>query len=204
MQYKTPIPFLLGIVLLCSFTASANQSPEQLIKQASDKTMQALRANSSELKANPKRINRIIENQILPYFDFELISRWVLGKYWRQATPQQQKEFAKQFQELLISTYGNALLQYVDGRIEFPANPPIAADAKRATVEAIAYSNNNQSVKIRYQLLRTKSGQWKIYDVSVDNISLVVNYRSTFGSVIRRDGMDALLADLRKRNEGKS
>ncbi len=204
MRHKLTVLLLGGFLLTAlAHSVAADQLPEQMIKKASESTLNILRQNRRTLESDPGKLNKIIRKNIIPYFNFPLMSRWVLGRNWNQASPAQQQTFVKEFQELLIRTYGKALLQYIDGKVVFPPEPPTPANATQATVTSVAYSNSGSPVKIIYKLRKGSQG-WKVYDVSVENISLVINYRSTFNSIIKRQGIASLIQDLKRRNSQSS
>ena len=130
------------------------------------------------------------------------MSRWVLGKYWRQANSDQQARFVSEFRTLLVRTYAKALLEYTDEKIVFPPMPALAEGSDEATVRSEVQLDHGDPVSINYSLHR-KNGAWKVYDIAIDGISLVTNYRGSFASQIRDQGMEAMLAKLVERNGGR-
>ncbi len=179
--------------------ATAEPSPQAMIENTTQQMQQALRANREVLRADPSRLYSLVHQIVLPHFDFELMSQWVLGKYWRQATPEQRTQFANEFRTLLVRSYAGALLEYTDEKIIFPPAPPPATDAQETTVHSVVQVKNGNPINLNYSL-RFKNGEWKVYDVTVEGVSLVINYRSTFANQIRDGGMDALIQELRERN----
>jgi phospholipid transport system substrate-binding protein len=178
---------------------AAVQSPQALIEDTSNKMITALRENKAELQADNSKLYGLVQEIVLPHFDFDLMSRWVLGKYWRQATPEQRRQFVDEFRTLLVRSYAGALLEYSNEDITFPPSPDVAEDAEKVTVRSVVGSGGQDSIPINYSL-RRRDGAWKVYDVKVDGISLVINYRSTFANQIRDDGIDAVISDLEQRN----
>lgn len=189
--------FLSGLM---SGTVLAADSPQDLVKRTSDRMINALQQNRAELQQNPNRIYDLVNEIVLPNFDFTVMSRWVLGRYWRQATPQQRQRFTDEFRTLMVRTYSQALLEYSNEKIEFLPAPALPADATDATVRSEFHPRNGAPIPVNYSLHQMGSG-WKIYDVTVDGVSLVTNYRSTFADQIRNDGMDAVIASLTQRNK---
>jgi len=191
----------LGLLLFLSSIGpvwAAAPPPQQVVQDTSTQMIEALRKNREVLRENPGRLYGLVNQIILPNFDFELISRWVLGPAWRQATPDQRRHFAREFQTMLVRTYSNALLEYVDE--EFQVLPPRGAvGGNEATVRTEVRLRAGQPIQINYSM-HLRDGVWKIIDVTVENVSLVTNYRSTFASQIRASGLDAVIADLRQRN----
>jgi phospholipid transport system substrate-binding protein len=172
--------------------------PQQVVQETSTQMLEALRKNREVLREDPGRLYGLVNQIILPNFDFDLISRWVLGQAWRQATPAQRRQFAQEFQTLLVRTYSNALLEYLDEDFQLlPARGAVSGD--EATVRTEIRLSAGQPIPIHYRM-HLRDGTWKIIDVTVEGISLVTNYRSTFASQIRSSGLDAVIADLRQRN----
>lgn len=195
---------LSGIVFLMLVGISvasiaAVKSPQELIEDTSNQVTTALRENKAELQADKSKLYGLVHEIVLPHFDFDLMSRWVLGKYWRQATPEQRRQFINEFRTLLVRSYAGALLEYADEDIVFPPAPEVAEDAEKATVRSVVEPRGQASIPINYSL-RRRDGAWKVYDVKVDGISLVINYRSTFANQIRDEGIDAVISDLEQRN----
>jgi phospholipid transport system substrate-binding protein len=189
---------LLWFVLLCDPVWAAIQPPQQVVQDTSTQMLEALRKNREVLRQDPSRLYGLVDQIILPKFDFELISRWVLGRAWQQATPEQRRHFAEEFQTLLVRSYSNALLEYVDE--EFQILPPRGAvSGNEATVRTEVRLRTGQPIQINYSMY-LRDGAWKVIDVTVEGVSLVTNYRSTFASQIRSSGLDTVIADLRQRN----
>ncbi|HEB95597.1 MAG TPA: ABC transporter substrate-binding protein, partial [Sedimenticola thiotaurini] len=128
-------------------------------------------------------------------FDFERMSRLALGRHWRKASEQQRQAFVAAFRQLLVRTYATALLNYSDEQIVYK---PLRQEptGKEAVVNTLVSEPGGAPVPIDYRLHLGSDGHWRVYDVIVDGVSLVSNYRSSFGSEIRRRGMDGLIRKL--------
>jgi phospholipid transport system substrate-binding protein len=179
--------------------ALAVESPQELVKRTAQEMQAELRKNRQVLEADPIKIYGLVNQIVLPHFDFTLMSRWVLGKYWRQATPEQRQRFTEEFRTLLVRSYAGALLEYADEELIFSPASDIPPDAKEVTVHSEVQPKGEDPVAINYSL-RMKDGEWKVYDVIVNGVSLVINYRSTFANQIRNEGIDAMIRDLHERN----
>ncbi len=196
---------LLATFLLLSATQSAGaatttQDPEDLVRVTTDRMLTALRAEREVLKANPDRIYYLVDGIVLPHFDFDRMSRWALGKYWRAATPGQRRRFVTAFTTLLVRTYATALLAYSDEQVEvLPVRE--SHQVNRATVRTEIRPLRGIPIPINYSMY-LKNGQWKVHDVTIDGISLVTNYRSTFGVQIRRVGLEGLIQRLEMHKAG--
>lgn len=195
---------LLGAALVAPAAQAAEstdpQAAQQMIQQTANQVLARLKQDRDQLKAHPERLYAMVQKLVLPHFDFVLMSRWVLGRYWRQASPEQQKAFVEQFRNLLVRTYATALLNYTDQKLLYlPLRA--ASDADDITVRTeVQQAGGN--IAINYSLTYRNS-VWKVYDISVDGVSLVTNYRSSFSSQIRDSGVGALIDHLKALNEKK-
>ncbi len=182
-------------------TAYADTLPQDVVRQASDRMIAALKAERDVIKADPARLYPLVEEIILPHFDFERMSSWVLGKHWRTASDTQKARFVPEFRALLVRTYATAMAEYRDQEIIYlPFKGEAAADD--ATVRSEIRTPGAPSIPVHYSLY-SKNNQWKVYDVTIDGVSLVANYRSTFSNEIRQGGLDALIDKLATRNQQK-
>jgi len=203
MRYRSFFPTLiLALLLACSPALQAAEAAQQLVIDTSGKVLERLKADREKLQAEPDLIYPLVEDLVLPHFDFERMSIWVLGKNWRKADAAQQQQFIKEFRTLLVRTYAKALLEYTDQSINYlPFHAE--SDARRVTVRTEVSQPGGPAIPINYSMYLNKAGEWKVYDISVDGVSLVTNYRSSFASEIRSGGIDKLLERLVAMNAGK-
>ncbi len=187
-----------GLALSCAVAVADDLNPETLVRQTSDRMLAVLKEQHDVVAAQPDRLYGLVDDIVLPHFDFERMARWVLGKYWRQASAQEQADFVREFRNLLVRTYGTALLEYTDQKVNFlPVR--ISEDGKDATVRTEVQRPGGLPVPINYSMFRREDG-WKVYDVAIDGISLVSNYRTTFATEIRANGIGGLIHRLAERN----
>ena len=188
--------------LLAFGTAAIGDSvedPLKFVKSTADQVLVEVSSRKDELSADPGKIYELVDQVILPRFDFVRMSQLVLGKYWRRATPEQKQAFIREFRELIIRTYATALLNYAGQDIVYlPVR--VGKDVRKVTVNTQVREVGAPAIPVDYRLRRSDDG-WKVYDVSIDNISLVSNYRSSFASQIRRYKLDGLIAKLQKLNQ---
>lgn len=190
----TRILTALLFIIICSMPVIAQDSPVVLAESTSQEMIKALKANQATLEQNPDQIYGLVQEILLPHFDFATMSRWVLGKHWRTATPEQRDRFVNDFRTLLVNTYSKALLEYSNEKIEFlPLST--AANTDDVTVRSEVHVAGQQPIPINYSMHR-KDGTWKVYDVTIEGVSLVSNYRNTIDSQIRREGLEATLDKL--------
>ena len=175
-------------------------APQALVKASSDKMMKSLKDNKLQLKADPDLIYGLVADILMPHFDFEKMAKLALGKNWRGLSEKQQVRFTDEFRLLLIRTYSTAMLEYSNEEIRFL---PFRDDVKtkRVQVDTEIIQIGGPAIPMSLSLYQNKSDEWKVYDVKIDGISLVTNYRSTFATEIRNDGIDKLIERLASRNE---
>lgn len=192
---------LAALFLVLVSPAQAEIAPDELVRTTSDKVLAAIKDNREQLKTDPKLVYRIVDELVLPHFDFEAMSKLVLGVNWRRATPAQQATFTREFRTLLVRTYAKSLAEYDEQGIRYlPMRPE--ADPSEATVRTEIQPKAGPSIPVDYRLKKTGM-DWKVFDVSIDAVSLVTNYRTTFAQDIQRIGMDGLIKQLQRRNAGE-
>jgi len=192
----------LGALLLmlgASYPVLAAQSPDEVVRETSQQVLAEIDARKDELQENPGRIYALVEHIVLPQFDFQRMSSLVLGKYWRRADEAQKEAFIKAFRELLVRTYASALLNYSGQEIKYLPFRAVAG-ATKVTVNTEVSEEGGLAIPINYSLYRNGE-RWRVYDVVIDGVSLVSNYRSSFSSQIRRYKLDGLIKKLEKHNQ---
>jgi phospholipid transport system substrate-binding protein len=194
--------WLGGCMLLLALpTLAATEpadDPRELVMATTDRILGKIREQRVALDANPRLVDQFIIDIVLPHFDFVAMSRSVLGKHWRRATAEQQQTFVNEFKNLLVRTYATALLEYTEERIEFAPLNAVAGD-REVTVQTEIEQPGGLGIPIDYRMERQDQG-WKVFDVTIDGLSLVGNYRNTFSNEIRQIGLDGLIDNLRQRN----
>lgn len=201
----TRTALLLLILLYAVGTAAASvPSAREVVMQAGDRLVLALQDQREAVKRDMDIAYRLAEDTVIPHIDFERITRWVSGRHWRDATPDQQQRLTRAFQELLTRSYVTAMVTYVDqilanaDNVEYPASR-FRQDDRNAVVTMLIKLEQNQTAVVQYQMFLGEDG-WKIYDVIVEGVSLAITYRSTFNQEISQGGIDGLIASLEARN----
>lgn len=190
----------LLVALLISAPVWAEHDPRHLVQTTSEKMLSVLNERRAEVEKSSDLLIQITDEIISPYFDFARISRLALGKYWRKATPEQQKVFSMEFHLLLLRTYSKALLTLGSEEIQYP-KPKASKRADRITIPTLVKKEGSAKfVTINYKLYQKKE-LWKVYDIAIDGVSLVANYRKQFATYIKREGVESLIAALQKRNQ---
>lgn len=174
--------------------------PQVVVKDSTEKMLQALKDNGGALKEDSSVIFGLVESIIMPHFDFDKMAKLALGKNWRKATAAQKTQFTAEFRLLLIRTYSTAMLEYTDEEIKFlPIRGSLKKKKVKVPMEII--QPGGPSIPMALSMYLNKKETWKVYDVKIEGISLVTNYRSNFANQIRQGGMDKLIESLVRKNE---
>ena len=179
----------------------ASNSAGNLIQITAKQMLSRIEQDRSQISTNPRHVYELVDEILLPHIDFKRMSRWVLGKYWRRASVSEQDQFVAEFRNLIIRTYSTALLEYSGQEINFL---PVRnnSDPNLASVRTEIRPDSGPMIPISYDLYRNSNGEWKVYDVSIDGISLIANYRSSFGSQIRRSGsLTRVINQMKAKNQ---
>ena len=183
--------------------ADAGPSAQALVQETTARLVELLESERESFRDDPRRLHEVVEEFILPYFDFERMSRRVLGKkQWKKAGPEQRARFVSAFRSLLVRTYATVLDQYGDQTITWLDPVPRKKDDE-VVIPLLIGQAGSQAIRVAYAMHR--DGQdWKAFDVSVDGVSLVTNYRSSFRSEIARHGIDGLITRIEMRSKEPS
>jgi phospholipid transport system substrate-binding protein len=197
---------VLSMVFALSVLA-AEVAPDLLAREVTDKIVVLLKANKNVYTKDHKKLYAMVDEHVLPNFDFRAMSRTVLGRYWRTADEEQRARFTREFRDLLVRTYATALLKYNDETIVYlPFR--LSPDDRTATVKSeVRRTDGGPPIAINYSFYRTDAG-WKVYDVTIEGASLVTTYQSTYSARVQREGVNALIVNLAQDNkaaaEGKT
>lgn len=194
---KTAICMLLA--LAASLAQGQTTAPDALVKGITDEVAATILKDKDIQAGDTSKAATLIENKIVPHFNFTRMARLAMGRNWRSATPEQQKELASEFKTLLVRTYSTALVNYKGQRIDYKPLRAKADDTEVTVKSEVQQSGSSQPVSIDYEMEKTDSG-WKIYDVKVGGVSLVTTYRDTFASEVREHGVDGLIKSLAAKN----
>lgn len=177
----------LALTLVLASPAPAETSPTELVFGVADQVVDRLRAGRP---LSDDQAYHLVEDLILPHLDFESFSRLTLGKHWRQASPEQREAFTREFRSMLMHTYASSLNTYAGETFEHAGERNEGEG--RVLVQTRFVRVQGEPVRVDYRLHR-RDGEWKIYDVVIEGVSLVLNYRSSFGEEISRGGLDQLI-----------
>ncbi len=189
---------VLGSCLcLLSMSGQASSDPVAFLQNIASYVIEQIETRRAELEQDSSQIYSLVETRIVPHFDFYVMSRSAVGRHWRKASESQKQQLAREFQELLVRTYALSMLSYSGQKVEYL---PLRGDpnAQRVVVNT-RVQTDGPPVPINYRLYK-KNDEWLIYDVIVDGVSLVANYRSSFSAEIGKGGIDGLIATLAEKN----
>ncbi|MDZ4099136.1 MAG: ABC transporter substrate-binding protein [Methylophilaceae bacterium] len=199
MKFLLKCIYFLALVGFSSLSL-AEIGPDELVKKTAEEVLEIVKSDKDIQAGDQQKIFALAEAKILPNFDFDRVSRLVLGRNWANASKEQQAQFQKEFRTLLLRTYASALSKYQNQTIQylpFRTQP----DATRATVKTQILQPGGQPIAIDYTLEKSANG-WKVFDIVIEGVSLVTNYRSQFNNEIRQaGGMDGLIQKLVEKNK---
>ena len=189
---------IVGLVLNAQVWAD-DHAAITLVNNTTDSIKKQIKEQDAAIKNNIEVLYGLVNKIVLPHFDFRKMASWVLGLNWRKANEDQRKRFTDEFSRLLVRTYSKALYDNVDQKIVVQ---PIRGTPRDddVTVHTEVEQQGGFPIPIDYKM-HLKSGEWKVYDVVIDDISLVANYRTSFNQEIKKSGIDSLIASLAERNK---
>jgi len=194
---------ILAALFFMGFSGQAFASdPEAvvLLRGISDKILRDLKTNKATMRNNPKVVTRIVNRHLLPHVDERGMARSVVGRVeWTRSDAATQKAFTREFIKLVVKTYSNALASYSDESVRFLPFRTDVSQKSRLKIKTLIIQRGGPSIPVDYRVIRTKRG-WKIYDFSVDGISVLHSYRAQFRDALNRGGLSNLLKTVRKHN----
>jgi phospholipid transport system substrate-binding protein len=195
--------FLAVAALLLAPPVLAQTAPDALVKSVAEDVLRIVRQDKQLREGDTSRMAQLIEEKIVPHFDFERMTRLAVGRNWREATPEQRKTLVDEFRTLLVRSYSAAYSTY--NHIVVEVRPlKVQPDEEDVQVKSqIKLPGGAPPVNVDYSMVKN-SDAWKVYDVSVDGVSLVTTYRSTFADEVRKGGIDGLIKSLKDLNTAKA
>lgn len=197
--------FFLSLALVLGLNASlvraGDTPPDVLARTTTQEVLLILKQDKDILKNNQSRVYQLVEDKVLPNFDFNRMTQLAVGKHWPSATAQQKQSLVNEFRNLLVRTYSRSLTEFSNQTVEFKPMT-IRPDDTDVTVHTEIRQPGAQPLPIDYSMYKTAFG-WKVYDVAIDNVSLVTNYRASFSSTVRQSGIDGLIKTLASQDAAK-
>ena len=193
------VPIASILLMVSALALAAAQAPLEIVHTTTDSVLARVQADKENLRADPGKMYNLVAEVIFPHFDFAIMAQWVLGDSWAGADETTRSAFVDQFRKLLVRTYATALLEFSDQTIGYPDNEQ-SIQKSTATVRQEISQPGSESIPIVYRL-HNKTGDWKVFDVSVDGVSLIKTYRASFAAAIKNDGLPALIKSLEAKNQ---
>ena len=190
---------LVAVTVFCAPARADMMAPDALVKKVTLEVVGIIKNDKDIRSGNREKLIDLIGAKVLPHFDFQTMTATAVGLGWRKATPEQRARLTEEFKTLLVRTYASALAAYSDQRFDFRPLHARPSDTD-VTVQVRVIQSGAQPISIDYGMEKTSAG-WKVYDVSVGGVSLVANYRTEFGNLVRAEGVDGLIRNLHAKNE---
>jgi phospholipid transport system substrate-binding protein len=193
--------FLAFLVVFFAIPALAQElSPDDTVKKVTDEVLASIKSDKQLAAGDKQKALKLAEEKVLPYIDFEEATRLAVGRAWSQATPEQKKKLVSEFRNMLVRTYSNAIEGYQGQTLKVLPARAGKQDAKDdATVRTQFVRAGGQPLPIEFQMRKTEKG-WKVYDISVEGVSLVLTYRTEFDNIVKQEGIDGLIKRLTQKN----
>lgn len=181
---------------------AAQASPQEVLEKITNEMIVALVKDQDKIQSDPNFIYQLVDTVLVPHVDFEEMSRRVLGVHWRNASEQQRKEFVNEFSQLVVRTYGSAFREYSDQSVNF-LDTIQRGGGEYVDSRAQIIQPGKPPVSILFSMIDVDN-DWKVYDFSVENISLVSSFRSQFFPIIRQNGIDGLISEIKDKNSSNA
>ena len=194
----------LGLAVICCLAVAPAQAqqaalaPDALARGVTDEVLALLRADKEIQSGNLRKVVDLVDKKVLPHFDFTRMTQLAAGRYWQQASPEEQKGLVKEFRTLLVQTYAATFAAYRDQNIEYRPLRAEPADTD-VVVKSLIHQSGGKPVTVDYKMRKTDAG-WKVYDVVVGDLSLVQSYRGTFSTEVQKGGVEGLVKALAEKN----
>lgn len=216
MMNRYIMKLIVGLILLLfsigTFAGTTPADAKKMIEDTTNEVLAALTEQREVLKANPKHVYKIVDSLVLPRFDFARMSKFVLGTHWNAATPDQQKRFTDAFRDLLVRTYSTALVEAAGVNLKVNYLPLQDGGTHGVTLRTEVAQGNAKPIVVEYAMYipdakwqkewNIQTEGWKVYNVTVEGVSLVTNYRTEFGNDIEKIGIDGLIKKVQSKQTG--
>jgi len=182
-----------------SSAAGENPGPEALVLEVSDRLLAEVKANAAALKSDPSLAIELAEEVVGPHIDLEAASRQILRAHWQRATPAQRERFVDEFRTMLLRTYATAIPEYADETFSYRSVRTSEREGHAIVRTQLDTRGGGPPVRVDYRLHRV-DGAWKVHDVLVEGVSLVVTHRANFSEELKRADLDTLIERMAEKN----
>lgn len=191
---------VLGSAFLAAGVARAETAPDALVKQVSNEVIDAVKADKGIQAGDVQRINALVDQKVMPHVNFQRMTSASVGRYWRTATPEQQKRLQEEFKTLLVRTYAGALTQVKDQTTVVLKPMRSQPGDTEVVVRTEVRNSGGEPIQLDYRLEKA-ADTWRVYDINVGGIWLVEQYRNSFAQEIGANGVDGLITKLAEKNK---
>lgn len=204
MQF-TRLFMAMAVVIAMVFSTYAlaidDRAPEKIVEDTSTNVLNTINEDNDRLREDPALINQLINDTVIPIIDLNSMGKLILGKYWKKANEDQRTSFIAEFKDMLIRTYAKSLVDYGHAKVNvLPARDK--QEGKYYTVQSeLSVGSGKAPLQVAYIFRKNKQAEWKVFDLAVDGLSLVKNFRTSFSQEIRETSLDALIARLANTNK---
>ncbi|HYL23504.1 MAG TPA: ABC transporter substrate-binding protein [Burkholderiales bacterium] len=189
---------LFAALALAGGVRAQSLAPAQLVQKITDEVLAAIKSDKQLAAGDKQKALKLAEEKVLPYVDFEQATRLAVGRAWREATPEQRQRLVTEFRNMLVRTYSNAISAY-QGQTLKVLPPRGKQDPEETVVRTQFIRAGGQPLPIDFTMHRT-GDTWKVYDITVEGVSLVMTYRSEFDAIVKQEGIDGLIKRLAQKN----
>ena len=201
MQVILAAAVIFSITIGAYVFAIDDRTPEQIVEETSAAVLTAINEQNVELREDPTLINALINDTVIPTIDLDSMGKLILGKYWKKASEEQRTRFVSEFKDMLIRTYANSLVDYGHAKITVLPNRD-KEQGKYYTVQSeLDIGSGKTPLQVAYIFRKNKQEEWKVFDLAVDGLSLVKNFRTSFSQEIKETSLDALIERLANTNK---
>src|SRR3989338_276723 len=190
-------PILLALLLVNGAHADT-AAPDAMVKNTANDVLEILKSDKDIENGDMNKLGKLVEEKIATKFDFDRMSKMMLGRNWNTASKEQQNQFIVEFRSLLVRTYSSALSKYRNQTIEYKPLGAKSGDTE-VKVKTQIIKPGGPSIPLDYSLAKIE-GTWKVYDVSIDGLSLVAIYQGQFAEEIKNNGLNSLIQKLAEKN----
>ena len=187
----------IGVICAIGIAQAEVMAPDVLIRTTVKDVIAVIKADKDIQAGDQKKTLALVDEKVLPHFDFERMTQLAVGKYWRRATPEQKQSLTNEFRNMLVRTYTKVFSVYRDQVIEVKALKMLGDD--EATVQTTISKQGTPDIPVNYEMKKKPNG-WKVFDIYIEGVSMVISYRGTFGSQIEESGIDGLIKTLSDKN----
>lgn len=196
--------FQVSVLLAFLFTGSTfaidQRAPEQIVEETSAKVLQVLNDDIEKLREDPKLINELINETVIPIVDLTSMGKLILGKNWKKASEEQRTQFVSEFKDMLIRTYAKSLVDYGHAKVKVLPRRTEQAGKYHTVQTELNIGSGKAPLQVAYVFRNNKDNEWKVFDLAVDGLSLVKNFRTSFSQEIKETSLDALIERLANTN----